>query len=280
MVCDDLAARSEEIGQVRFRFGDEECPDAGRFVKAHVVREPLRNVSVPVEHDPCSVIDAVHVEPPRLAAIARPDRRVVRESADSVAPELDRCPIGNARKNIACFPPLGTGQRSDECGIQSAAVFVSEAVENTWVEPDAEELGIDTKLTQSWHELWERRDEQVEALESFWPRRRSSELAYEETRAKSNRGEHLGRKVTDVLNVDDVRLEILHLSEQHLITPTSVAVAAERGRGFLCSRAQASWSWSQFTITSWARWPRSPRKCEYASEVPKERSMRACHCTA
>ena len=90
-------------------------------------------------------------------------------------------------------------------------------------QPDAEELGVDVMLAQSWDEVWEGRDQEVKAFESVKARRRSSELADEKACAKSNLGKHLSRKATDVLNVDNVRLQMFRLSEQHLITPTSVA---------------------------------------------------------
>jgi hypothetical protein len=89
LVGDDLAVDGEQLPEIALRVGQQQRADARRLVEAHVVGVVLRLGDVTVECDPRLVEKAVHLDPPGFAAVAAPDRRPRRLSAEVVSPELD-----------------------------------------------------------------------------------------------------------------------------------------------------------------------------------------------
>src|SRR5207248_3168023 len=160
----DLTFRLEEGREILLVVGEQHRPDARRLVETHVVGVPCGHVYVPVQGDLRLVEDTKHLDSPGLTVIAPTDGRAWRPTPLAVAPKVDLHSLGGTLEQCVGRTVL----RPIECTREHGPVanppraVALESLEDPWIETDAEVLRVDAEPAEALHEVWERRDDEVE----------------------------------------------------------------------------------------------------------------------
>ena len=208
-----LGVGREELVQVRLRVRDEQGADAGCLVEPHVVRIFARLGDVPVQDDAGGGEQPVHVEAPSLAVVAAADRRPGRPAPQVVAPELEReAPCRPGQGRVAAAVPDAV-QRPGEDDIVLLVVSPS-AAEHALVKADPEVLRLHAERAKPLDEMRERGEDQVEHPQPLVRRRLARDLPDDERGSILQRAHRLVGEDVEVLEVDHVRRELVHLPQQ------------------------------------------------------------------
>src|SRR5262249_31019008 len=146
--------------------------------------------------------DAVHVESPRLAVIARLHRRVRGPAVVAVPPEVDRDAPRRPLEQFVRVAVLCAVERTDEDDVVPDGAL--EVLEHARVEADAEVLRPNAQRAEALHVVRERREDEVVGPQPAREWSLARDLPYDERTEPAEPAEEPSGEEPNVLHIDDV----------------------------------------------------------------------------